>query len=165
MNQDISSDKSYVGMLHDVCPICTKESNTQLLLDRRLRNTLERDNYRLGDICKDCKAILATDRIALVEISNPPPVGKSRVDPGEANRTGTVMWLRRHVFQQLFGETPSTEFVFVDPDVVVKLKALYEESCKEEVPEISSAKDIPEEDSSEETSDESSSEDLGTENQ
>lgn len=127
------SEKSHVGMLHRVCLVCLKTVETDILLDKRLKKSLNRDNYQLSDkLCEDCGK-LEQEYIALVEVSNPPAGSASTLEQKDANRTGRIAHIRRTVFTQLFDKPcPTTPMVFVDSQLIDKLIEMQEKSqCQE----------------------------------
>lgn len=112
-------EKSHVGMLHHVCPVCSNTASTDILLDRRLKNSLDKDNYVLSEkLCDNCTEMRKT-HIALVEANNG-PFG-DRLNPHEANRTGRHAFLRLEVFSQMFGQEATTPYVFCDTEVMDRL--------------------------------------------
>ena len=114
------SEKSHVGMLHRICPVCGEKANTDILLDKRLKNSLENDNYVLGnDLCDKCAELRKT-HIPLVEADN--GSHGDRLKPQEANRTGRHAFLRTEVFCRLFGgPAPTVPYVFCDVELMDKL--------------------------------------------
>ena len=116
------SEKSHVGMLHHVCPVCNNTVSTDILLDKRLKNSLDKDNYVLGDdLCDNCKEMRKT-HIPLVEADNGP--NGDRLNPHEANRTGRHAFLRIEVFSRMFGQEATTPYVFCDTEVMDQLVAM-----------------------------------------
>jgi hypothetical protein len=113
-------EKSHVGMLHHLCPVCNNTASTDILLDKRLKNSLEKDNYVLGnDLCDKCAELRKT-HIPLVEANN--IVHGDRLKPDETNRTGRHAFLRTEVFCDLFGgPAPTVPYVFCDTEVMDKL--------------------------------------------
>lgn len=101
------TQKSHVGMLHAVCPICGNKDEAQsaILLDRRLQNTLEQDNYAMAEQpCGDCSGKLADGYVAMVEVDE----SKSTIRKGDktqqsdVHRTGFIAWMRSEAFSKNF---------------------------------------------------------------
>ncbi len=111
-------EKSYVGMLHEHCPIClfTDEEKSSILLDRRLKDSLEKDNSVISDTpCKKCKELLDSNMVAMVVIKNDGPGEK--VTQSQADRDGEILWIKREVFSNIFDDTAKigdAPMVFID---------------------------------------------------
>lgn len=116
------TEKSYVGMGLHVCPVCGTEHDEVVLLDKRLRNTLERDNFMGYALCPE-HAALRVEYIALVECKNS-SAGKS-MKMEEADRTGVIAHIRRTAAKQIFNMPlpDDLDFVFVEVGVIEALKA------------------------------------------
>jgi hypothetical protein len=89
--------------------------NTDIVLDKRLKDSLERDNYTLSsELCADCESKRA-EYIALVECSN--NTKAAVLKPMDAIRTGRIIHLRRNVWNHIFdSECPTFPAVFIDID-------------------------------------------------
>jgi hypothetical protein len=113
-------EKSHVGLLHYLCPVCCKTINTDILLDRRLRQSLEKDNYQLSNqLCEQCK-IQSETHIALVEVNN--GSHSDTLKPNEAIRTGRHAFLKFSAFTELFGHAPPKfPYLFCDQELMDKL--------------------------------------------
>lgn len=114
--------KSHVSMGHEVCPICYEHHSEVILLDKRLRNTLERKTVTGISLCPKHKAMQA-EYVALVAVSNH---GASRsLKPTDATPTGVYAHVRRSVAAQMFNITIAGDMpmVYVDPEVIEMLKA------------------------------------------
>lgn len=109
--------KSYVGMLHHLCPVCAeKNGQTDLVLDRRLRDTFEMDNYQMGDMCEECQEKFDNGYIALVEANGSHT--KSHMKQEEAARTGRIFHIKREVFEDLFNVSHEDKpLVFIEPEL------------------------------------------------
>jgi hypothetical protein len=114
--------KSHVGMGYSVCPICYKKHDEVVLLDRRLRDSLERDNFMGFDICPEHKAMLP-EFIGLVEIANNT---SQNVLPKDAKPTGNSAMMKRSVFRQVFNSQvdDETPFVYAGPGLLDQLQAM-----------------------------------------
>jgi hypothetical protein len=97
------SDKSHVGMGYHLCPICYEKHDEVVLIDKHLRNTLERENFAGFELCPKHKE-MAGEYIALVEVSNKAPVTQMH----EAKPTGKVAHIRRSAWSLVFN-TPCHE--------------------------------------------------------
>jgi len=123
-------DKSYVSMEQHVCPICTVKFDTNsILLDRRLKDSMERHTTTGSSICPKCTDMLK-DRIALVgadsEKSDYLPNGN--MSPEGAYRTGEIIWMKRSVAKDFINvETENISFIFTDQKVIDQIKQMMEE--------------------------------------
>lgn len=116
-------EKSYVSLEEKICAICgNKHDSGTILLDRRLKDSMEHKTLTGSDHCKDCQAKLDDKYIAMVEVSNEPE--GSTIKNEEAQRTGVIIWLKKHVAAQIFNAEFKTPMVFVQPDVVKYLQSL-----------------------------------------
>ena len=117
------AEKSHVGMLHYLCPVCmTKVGQPDILLDRSLKKSLLEDNYQLGNFCPDCEQKKQYGYIALVENSNAKTA--TTLKPEDAIRTGAVVHIRREVFTRIFDIQEPSPYCFVEPSVVEILKGM-----------------------------------------
>jgi hypothetical protein len=119
------TEKSHVGMGYELCPICGKKHDETVLLDRRLRNSLEHENFTGFSVCPECKAQSA-EYLALVEAAA--PAYGDRLKPENALPTGNVARVRRSKVPEIFNvKLPDTlDFVYVEPGAIDKLKAMTE---------------------------------------
>ncbi len=90
------TDKSFVAVGVEICPICYAEHGETVLLNRRLQNTLP-SKVRTGwSLCPKHEAMKA-EYVALVEVSNTNPR-----TPDDAVPTGNYLHVRRSVATQIF---------------------------------------------------------------
>jgi len=128
------NEKSHVSMELHVCLVCTMTYETgALLIDRRLRESLDRHTVTGWGLCPQHQALFDDGYIALVECDpehsgNPSP--GDLVKPDKAYRTGRLAHVKRDVFDRLFNVPRNDKLpcVFVEPGVIEKLQALAEES-------------------------------------
>lgn len=116
------SEKSYVSIEQKVCSICGKVEDHGILLDKRLKNTLERCTVTGYAPCKDCIEKLDDNFIACVETKNDSSTGKMKQE--EADRTGQIMWMRKNVALQMFNVPNLPFMVFVQVGVIEKIQEL-----------------------------------------
>lgn len=95
------SEKSYVSLEQRVCLVCgaTYETNS-LLLDRRLKNSLEHHTVTGYGLCPEHEKMNDDGYLALIECANDSK--RERLEAHEANRTGRVAHIRREVAKRLF---------------------------------------------------------------
>lgn len=90
-------DKSYVSLEKKICSICgNKHETNSLLLDMRLKDSFEHYTVTGYDHCDDCQAKIDDNYIAMVEVDNSPEEG-SIMKQENANRTGQIAWVKKHV--------------------------------------------------------------------
>ena len=117
--------KSYVSLEKKICAICGHEHETNsILLDKRLKDSMEHYTVTGYDHCDDCKGKLDDDYIALVEIVNNPGKDKNVLRNEEAQRTGTIAWIRKPIAAQLFNRTITTPMAFVNHDIIEYLQSM-----------------------------------------
>lgn len=124
------SDKSYVSMEQHVCLVCGVPFDTgSLLLDKRLRASLERHTVTDWGLCPEHQKRFSEGFIALVEcdpersgISS----GNTRLKPENAYRTGRIAHVKRHVFDSVFNTpVPADQAViFTEPGVIDNLQLM-----------------------------------------
>lgn len=107
-------EKSFISMSQYQCPICGDVfDGNELLLDRRLRNSMERVTLVGHKPCPNCQQKLDDGYVFLIECSEP-PVGDWR----EAKRTGRTAQIRKTVADELFTTHPIETMAFVDTEVM-----------------------------------------------
>lgn len=122
------SEKSHVGMLHDLCPVCGNQNGeTSILLDKQLRKSLEKDNYQMGDLCESCKEMQSEGYIAMIVVDNPVHSNSGEhLKYEDANRTGDIVHMKRDACLRIFGPDFNTSlpFVFIDEEAAEMLKTM-----------------------------------------
>jgi len=114
------SEKSHVGMGYSLCPICLTKHDEVVLLDQRLRNSLEREQCVGWDFCPTC-APKVVDFVALVAVTNGGPVERLQ----DAKRTGEYAWLKRTVAAEVLDvDLSGVPFTFCEAGVINKLKEM-----------------------------------------
>lgn len=115
--------KSHVGMGYEVCPICLTKHDETVLLDKRLRNTLERDNFTGFSLCPPCKE-LSEEYVAIVIITDDE---NSKVTLQTANRTGEIIHIKRVACRKIFNMEPR-DMMWGTEELATKLKGIIHES-------------------------------------
>lgn len=90
------TDKSFVAVGVEICPICYAEHGETVLLNRRLQDTLPSKVRTSWSLCPKHEAMKA-EYVALVEVSNTNPR-----TPDDAVPTGNYLHVRRSVATQIF---------------------------------------------------------------
>ncbi len=124
-------EKSHVSMETAVCPACGKEHDTgTILLDRRLRQSLERKTCTHWALCPEHKQQVDDGFVLLVGID--PDKSKYAVGdnmlPQDVYRTGDIVAIKEHAFNHVFNAVaPPRHVAFVEPAVITRLQTLARE--------------------------------------
>jgi len=107
-------EKSFVSVEQYRCPVCCVDTDSgSLLLDRRLRPSLESKTVTHWSLCPECEQKKNDGYIALVEASN--QTAAVKMDSDEANRTGRIFHIRKTAAKRIFkGVDLSAPFLFID---------------------------------------------------
>lgn len=122
------NEKSHVSLEQHACLVCGVTFETgNILLDRRLRASMERHTTTGWGLCAEHQKLADDGFVALVEC-DPQRSGSSggRLKPEQAYRTGRVAHIKRHAFTQVF-KLPieaNPRCVFVEPGVIEQLQAM-----------------------------------------
>lgn len=122
-------NKSYVSMEQHLCVVCAKSFDTgNLLLDRRLKASMERHTTTGWGLCLEHQRLHSEGFVALVEcdpLRSGSPTGNGSMKPEQACRTGVLAHLRREVFNEVFNVVIRSDqpVVFVEPGVIEQLQA------------------------------------------
>lgn len=121
--------KSHVGMEQKVCPVCGQAFDTgTILLDKRLRNSLERKTVTGWDLCPEHTKLWQKGYIALVACDPEKSTFTGNViKPQDAYRTGAIAHVRKAVARELFNVEMTGPVAFVEPAVVDMLEKMKEE--------------------------------------
>ena len=109
-----------------VCPVCTKEHATGVLINQRLRNTLEPKTVTGWEMCPEHQKMKDEGYIALVGIDH----AKSDADLTLSGvwRIGMFAHLRELVWSQIFTvPPPPKKLCFVDKDTLELLEKIPQE--------------------------------------
>lgn len=117
------SEKSHVGMGYQVCPVCYKKHDETVLLDRRLRNTLERDNFTGFSLCDEHRAMTG-EYLAIVEAEA--PTNRKSIQMSDAKPTGRYAHIRRSRVKDVFNvDIPDDlDLIYVEVGVIDKLQGM-----------------------------------------
>ena len=124
------NDKSHVSLERHVCLVCGVTYDTgNLLLDKRLRASLERHTTTGWGLCAEHQKLSDDGFVALVECDpqrSGSPAGSGRLKPEQAYRTGKLAHLERHVFASMFNVPieANQPCVFVAPGVIAQLASM-----------------------------------------
>lgn len=125
--------KSHVSMEQAICVVCGKPYDTgAILLDRRLRDSLERKTVTGWGMCPKHEGLRAKGYVALVAVDEgrsgkdrrlPAPPNTMR--PEDAYRIGEIAHVRAAVFPNIFNcPVPPQMVAFVELAVIEKIKVM-----------------------------------------
>lgn len=118
--------KSYVSMETKQCLVCAKEFNVGVLLDRRLRDSLEPKTLTGYGLCDEHNKLFEDEYIALIGIDESKSTVESNgnILPHNAYRTGNVIYVKYSVLEGFFNIpiNKSLPVIFVEDAVIDKLK-------------------------------------------
>lgn len=119
------TEKSHVGMGFKLCPVCGVKHDEMVLLDKQLKNSLERDNFMSFELCPEHDA-MKKEFVALVEISNS-NTGMN-LKPADAIRTGQIAHVKREVAPTIFNVAfpEDLNMVYVEVGVISQLQGMVE---------------------------------------
>ncbi|EKB27263.1 MULTISPECIES: hypothetical protein [Gammaproteobacteria] len=124
------NEKSHVSLEQHVCLVCgTRFDTGAVLLDRRLRASMERHTATGWGLCPEHQKLSDDGFVALVECDpqrSGSPAGGGRVKPEQAYRTGRLAHLKRESFAQVFNVPIAADqpCVFVEPGVIEQLQTM-----------------------------------------
>ena len=124
------NDKSHVSLEQHVCLVCGTAFDTgTILLDKRLRASMERHTKTGWGLCPEHQKLSDDGFVALVECDpqrSGAPAANGNLKPEQAYRMGRLAHLKREAFARLFN-VPITEkqtCVFVEPGVIEQLQSM-----------------------------------------
>lgn len=124
------NDKSHVSLEQHRCKVCGITFDTgSLLLDKRLRASMERHTTTGWGLCPEHQKLFSDDYVALIEVDPE----RSEKLPGalwmkseSAYRTGRLAHIKRDVFNKVFDVPIEADqpCVFVEIGVIERLEAM-----------------------------------------
>lgn len=124
------NEKSHVSLERHVCLVCGVTYDTgSILLDRRLRASLERYTTTGWGLCAEHQRLSDEGFVALVECDperSGKPTSADRLKPEETYRTGCLVHLKREVFAAVFNVPIEADqvCVFVEPGVIERIQMM-----------------------------------------
>lgn len=111
-----------------VCPVTGKEFKVGVLLDRRLKDSLEEETVTGFQLSPEVQKIVDEGYIALVEIdeSKSTKTNDGNILPPGAYRTGVIICMKRDIFDSTIKvEVPKeSPFVYIDSDASEYIKKI-----------------------------------------
>jgi hypothetical protein len=115
------TDKSHVGMGYDLCPVCTVKHNETVLLNKRLKDTLARENFTGWSMCAEHQKLKDEGYVALVVATN----AEEGPTLSNALRTGALMHIRESAWPNITSApVPPQGMAFITPETFEKIKAM-----------------------------------------
>lgn len=116
-------EKSYVSMGQKICEVCGRQySDGTILLDRRLRNSMNRETVTGFGMCDEHRKLKEDGFVALIGIDESASVidtANNMVKQENAERTGSIAHLRKPAFEQVFNApAPEGMVAFVPQGVI-----------------------------------------------
>ena len=114
------SDKSYVSIEKKQCPVCGTLHDVGILLDRRLRDSMEQSTVTGYALCPEHKELHEKGYIALV-VPAVPPAEDVKTLQVETARSGKFLHIRRSVLKEVLVNVPAEHIelpmMFIDEDI------------------------------------------------
>lgn len=116
--------KSFIAIETHICPICLTQHETGgLLLHKKLKNVLARQEITGASPCPTCQQHLNEGFVALVELGNEPSLDCRNVF--DLDRTGNFAFLQKGIAAEVFPEVPQDkEVLFVMEGVFEVLRGM-----------------------------------------
>lgn len=100
-------------MGYHVCPVCLKEHDEVVLLDRRMRDTLTNHEFVGWELCEEHLKLFNDGYVALVECENQP------TGLADAKRTGAIAHIRAEAWPHIFNvPVPPKGLCFVEKGTI-----------------------------------------------
>ena len=113
------SDKSYVSIEKKQCPICGTLHDVGILLDRRLRDSMDQYTVTGYDLCPEHKELHEKGFIALVVPAISPAEDVTHLKV-ETARSGKYLHIKREVLKNILVNFPAEHIelpmLFIDED-------------------------------------------------
>lgn len=118
-------EKSFVSLSARVCVVCgATYEDGDLLLDKRLSNTLERTTVVGYGMCDEHEKLKNDGYVAIIETVDSSSKSET-LRPSEANRTGRIIHLRGSVWPEIFSSpVPDKGVCFMEEHVFKGLVAM-----------------------------------------
>lgn len=118
--------KSHVSMQMEICLVCCNKYSAGILLDRRMKDSLEPETITGWGLCEEHKKLFEDGYIALIGIDESKSTIKANgnITPEDAYRTGNVCHVKYPVLTGFFNVliNPKLPVIFVEDEVINKLQ-------------------------------------------
>ena len=95
------SDKSYVSVEKKQCPVCGTLHDVGILLDRRLKDSMEQSTVTGYDLCPEHKELHEKGYIAFIGVPDDYNPQDDIANVSDTPRTGDVIHIRREIVKQM----------------------------------------------------------------
>ena len=113
------SNKSYVSIEKKQCPVCGTLHDVGILLDTRLKDSMEQSTVTGYDLCPEHKELHEKGFIALVVPAVSPTEGVTHLKV-ETARSGKYLHIKREVLKNILVNVPADaielSMLFIDED-------------------------------------------------
>jgi hypothetical protein len=119
-----------VAITKTACPICTKQEDGDLVLNKRLNRYSAAQVKKLHGqvvdwkICNECEEAKNKGAFFLVEIDpSKSEITDGKISPEGAYRTGRIWGIKREAVSRIFGKpiTDKDLIAFIDPETAAKI--------------------------------------------
>lgn len=122
------SDKSHVGMGFLVCPVTGDKHYESVLLDKQMKESLDKDNFLGYAYCPEVAEKIAEGYVCLIEVKNTNPDDakdvESKLSLKNADRTGSYVFIKKELAQEMFEVEKADEIQFVSSEIFTFLTDL-----------------------------------------
>ena len=122
------SDKSYVSIEKKQCPICGTLHDVGILLDTRLRDSMEQSTVTGYDLCPEHKELHESGYIAFIGVANNYHPQDNKGHVSDAPRTGEYIHMRRELAKQMIPNMPDDHLaqplVFIPQESIDQIKEI-----------------------------------------
>jgi hypothetical protein len=119
-------EKSYVGTGAYICPVCAKRHSEEVLVNTKLKKTLEKDMSLGWQLCPEHKEQRTNGFVFLVGIDE--SKSKQTDSLNGIWRTGKVIAIKENVYNQIFNiPIDERKIAFCDDETIDKLNSMVEE--------------------------------------
>lgn len=126
-------EKGFVSLGYKICPVCEKQINDCVLLDKHLRKTLEYKSFVGFALCEDHKKEGFTTLIGVDPEKSVTENGK--IIPQEAYKTGRILFIKNEVCAQIFNlnieDVYWNDFVYIEDNVIDLIQERFKEVINE----------------------------------
>ena len=119
--------KSHVSIEKKQCPIClvTHDKDCGVLLDKELKNTLEKETVTGFSFCESCQELKDQDYVALIELKSSPSKDELNVRESCHLRTGVIAHSPRLALKSILNiPIPEDDIMFVQLGVIQQIQQI-----------------------------------------
>lgn len=121
--------KSHVGLQQNICLVTGKTFNVGILLDRRLKDSLEEENITGWGFSPEVQEKLDEGYVALVGVDyEKSTITDGKLLPENAYRTGQVAYVKKLVLNNILPDFKVDTVGFVPESIFAQLEELQKQS-------------------------------------